>query len=157
MIRSLWNNMTRWLPEKRIHLEDFLYLWYVDSCDTYLAVEKWEFKIYEFEWWSYESIQDGWHEDETWWCDINDYFQGVDECMDMDTCEYSVLEPEDFETNEPYAMAKELLDVMNQELEDVSYCSYEWEEPSDKFVKFIEDGLKKIWKYNKTLVYCYYK
>ena len=54
------------LPSHQIMLGDECCLGYDNSYDFWLVFEEWEFRIYTYEWWSYDSIIDWEHENEDW-------------------------------------------------------------------------------------------
>lgn len=153
-MKSFLDNEIKHLPTKRILVGDRMYLGYVDSYDCWLVVEEWEFRIYNYEYWSRDSIQDWEHEDETWWSECDTYFAGPDGCFDTDTCEYVVAE---FDSDKPEVMAEELLARCDLDLEDVSYRISDNNEPSVELINFIKSGLEKIGRYDGSLVYQYYK
>lgn len=134
------------LPKQQIMLGDECCLGY-DNCRDYrLVFEEWEFRIYNYEYWSYDSIVDWEHEEEDWWGDCNDYFKGGDWCLDLNSCEYMSLK---FENNNPVWMAYEIWEACDA-LENrylISDWNDEW--PNDKLVNFIKEHLMGV--------YCYYK
>ena len=151
---DLFDNAIKHLPEIKIPSENMLYLWYTDNYDVRLVVEEWEFRVYNYEYWSWDSIRDGDHEDEEWWGSINNYFDNSWDCLDKDTCEYVPIK---FETDIPLDMASEIVSACNF-LADVGnrvLNSDGW--ATNDLITFIKDGLIKIWMYKNTLVYCYYK
>ena len=153
MVIDLNTNCMKHLPKNRIPLQHRMYLGYVDNYDHWLVVEEWEFRVYNYEYWSWESIEEN-HEDETWWAESCDYFTDADGCMDVDTCEYTVLK---FEWKDAVEMANEIYTACEEDLEDVSYSVYDWVNPSQQLVDFISRGLFKVKEYQDSLVYCYYK
>ena len=153
-MRTLFDNKTNHLPQKIIPTENFFYLGYTDNYDVRLVIEEWEFRLYDYEWWSWESINEN-HYDEWWWVDIGEYFQGCWDCMDRDTCEYSVVH---FDTNNPEEMALELANVCDEELEDTSYVREEDNiRVRQNLVDFIRKGMEKVEAYKNSFVYYYYK
>lgn len=146
-------NCIKHLPKNRIPLQDRMYLGYVDNYDHWLVVEEWEFRVYNYEYWSWESIEEN-HEDETWRAESCDYFADADGCLDMDTCEYAVPK---FEWKDAVEMANEIYTACEEDLEDMSYSVYDWVNPSQQLVDFISRGLLKVKEYQDSLVYCYYK
>lgn len=154
-MKSLFNNVVKHLPEKPIKRENLFALGYVESYDVWLAIEDWEFRIYNYEWWSYDSIV-GWeHEDEDWWCDCCQYFLDTCDCMDKSTCEYSVAE---FTNRCPEDMAQELLNICIDQLEDVGiHMEDDGWVPSKALIDFIRDWMKKVEKYKDSFVFYYYK
>lgn len=154
-MKSLYSdNAIRSLPKEMIRREDYFYLGYVDGYDTYLVVEEWEFRIYNFEWWSYESIVDWEHEEEDWRCDIGAYFQGREEEMDKDSCEYCVAK---FDSNNPLEMALELANVCSEELEDNTYTRADDGLVKAELVDFLKRWMVKVKKYQNSFAYHYYK
>lgn len=140
-------NYKKHFPQKRIKSEDMCCLGYDNSWDFWLVFEEWEFRIYTYEWWSYDGVRDWGYENEDWYEDVNNYFADGDDYLDKDTCEYMSLK---FENNNPEWMAYEIWEACD-DLEDrysISDWNDEW--PNDKLVNFITDHIK-----NK--VYCYYK
>ena len=135
------------LPKNQIALGDECCLGFDNSYDFWLVFEEWEFRIYSYEWWSYDSIVDWEHEDQHWWRYCNDFFKWTDGCLDLDSCEYL---PVKFENTNPEWMAYEIWEACD-DLEDrysISDWNDEW--PNDKLVNFIKEHLM-----NK--IYCYYK
>lgn len=150
---DLFNPAIKHLPKLKIPAENMLYLGYSDNYDVRLVVEEWEFRVYNYEYWSWDSITDGEHEDEDWWANIENYFGNGWDCFDKDTCEYVPIK---FETDIPLDMASEII-LACDNLEEVGHrVSEEWL-PTDDLITFLKAGLIKIWMYNNTLVYCYYK
>ena len=149
---NLLDNGIKHLPNKRISQQNLMYLGYSDNYDIVLAVEEWEFRIYNYEFWSEDSIYSD-HEDEDWRTNVNHYFWTGSDCFDMDTCEYVVAK---FENDNPLDMASELI-LACDVLEDVSHrISDEWV-PTDELIQFMKHWLMEIAKYNGALVYGYYK
>lgn len=151
--------MIKHLPKKRIAREDRMYLGYADNYDVVLAIEDWEIRIYNYEYWSDDAITDWEHEDEDWREPIDDYFGWVEWNLDVETCEYLVA---DFESNDPNDMAKELLYACTDELEDRSWTIYDLDDnndaiPSQKLVDFLRRCLVKTKEYQDSLAYAYYK
>lgn len=135
------------LPKKRISTKDSVCLGYDSNYDFWLVFEDWEFRIYSYEWWSYDSITDWEHEDEDWWEDCCHYFEAVDGCLDLNTCEYL---PVKFENTNPEWMACEIWEATEDLEDNYSVTSREWDWPNDKLINFIKEHLL-----NK--IYCYYK
>ena len=135
------------LPSHQITREDECCLGYDNSWDFWLVFEEWEFRIYTYEWWSYDSIVDWEHEWEDWWryCDV--YFKGCDDVFDIGTCEYL---PVKFENTNPEWMACEIWEATEDLEDNYSITSREWDWPNDKLINFIKEHLL-----NK--IYCYYK
>ena len=154
MAIDLNENVVRHLPKNRIPLQDRIYLGYVDGYDHWLVVEEWEFRIYDYEYWSWDSIEDGDHEEETWWAESCDYFADADGCMDTDSCQYTAPK---FEWKDAVEMANEIYTACDDCLEDISYSVYDWVNVSQQLVDFISRGLLKVKEYQDSLVYCYYK
>ena len=135
------------LPSKPIPREDLLCLGYRDSYDYRLVFEEWEFRVYNYQWRSMDSIIDSHHENEDWRDDCFTYFKWGDGCLDKDTCEYATVK---FGNNNPEDMAYEIWSACD-DLEDrysISDGNDEW--PNDKLINFIKEHLL-----NK--IYCYYK
>ena len=133
------------LPQKRIPREDELCLGYCDNYDYWLVFEEWEFRIYDYEWWSNDSIAN--HEWEDWYDEVDNYFAGGDDYLDKNTCEYMSLK---FENNNSEWMAYEIWEACDN-LEDrfsITDNTDEW--PNDKLVNFIKE-------HSMNRVYCYYK
>lgn len=141
------NYVIKHLPKKCIAREDELCLGYDQSYDFWLVYEEWEFRIYTYEWWSYDSIVDWEHEDETWRDDVCLYFSGADDCFDKDSCEYT---PVKFENTNPEWMAFEIWEAVKDIEDSYSATNNDWDWPSDKLINFIVEHFR-----NK--VYCYYK
>jgi hypothetical protein len=141
------------IPKKTI--EDLIYLWFVDWYEVWLCVEDWEFRIYNYEYWDYNSIVDNWHQDETWRDYADNYFDCACDCLDVDTIRYSIPM---FSSNEPKEMAKQLLETCKADLEDTAThleATSGW--PWQALIDFIAKWLEKIAEYENRLVYCYYK
>lgn len=141
------------IPDKMIKEEDYLYLGYIDNRDVLLAVEDWEFRIYQYEYWSWDSIVDGDHENEDWWCNNDSLFARADGCMDSATCCYSVPK---FESDRPIEMAIELAHRCSEDLEDDGNCR-DWNGVAVKLINFLTSWVEKIKNYNRSKVYAYYK
>lgn len=151
-MRGLFYNVVKHLPNKPIKREDFYILGYTDNYDVYLVIEEWEFRIYNYEYWSYENIHEN-HEDEDWRDGVGEYFEGMEDYMDTDTCEYSVAE---FENKTPIEMAIELANRCEEDLEDC-YNARDWASVSTRLINFITAWLTKIAQYKWQRVYGYYK
>lgn len=152
-MRSLFDNEVRHLPQKIIPAEDSFYLGYVENNDVRLVIEEGEFRVYNYEWWSWESINEN-HYDEWWWVDIGEYFGGGCDCMDRDTCQYSVVE---FDSKDAVDMAIELANVCTEELEDTSYVREDNERVRQNLVDFIRRWMWMVDSYKNSFVYYYYK
>lgn len=143
---DLSGDYIRHLPEKLISREDSLCLGYCDNWDYWLVFEEWELRIYNYEWWSYDTCR-GEHWDEDWWACTDCYFEWTDGCLDKITCEYMSLK---FENTNPEWMAYEIWEACDN-LEDrysISDWNDEW--PNDKLVNFIKE-------HSMNRAYCYYK
>ena len=152
-MRPITDNCIYHIPEKMIKEEDYMYLGYVDNRDALLVVEEWEFRIYQYEYWSWDSIVDGNHEDEDWWCNNDSLFCRADGCMDWATCCYSVPK---FESDRPADMALELANRCSEDLEDDGNCR-DWVFVAEKLIKFLTSWIEKIKDYDRSKVYAYYK
>lgn len=153
-MKSLFDREKKHLPNKRIPKLDIYCLGYVDNYDVWLVIEEWEFRIYNYEYWSWESISDAWHEDEDWRCGCDKYFEWVWDYMDMATVEYSVAE---FTNKDCVDIARELATICEEELEDSrSLVDWAWN-PTEGLIDFIRNWLKKIAEYKWNLYYTYYK
>ena len=157
---SLFEDQIRHLPKATISKEDSYYLGYVDGCDVRLVVEEWEFRIYNYERWSYDSIREWDHEDESWWGDCCIYFSGASDCLDEDTVEYSVPK---FDSYIPKEMAIEIAEKCSEELEDIAFVretDSPYEDrliPKKELVEFICNALEKVDEYKHNFVFYYYK
>lgn len=151
---DLFNNAKHHIPREKIPKENCMFLGYADCRDFVLAIEEWEFRIYSYEYWSWDSITDGEHENEDWWANIETYFWEWDGCFDMATCEYVVP---NFQSHNILDMASDLYLSCEDRLEDISYIIDDEWIPSDALLKFLKRGQEKIREFNDTLVYCYYK
>ena len=147
MIDLVRDSYIKHLPQKCIAPEDECCLGYDNSYDFWLVYEEWEFRIYTYEWWSYDSIVDWEHENEDWRDDMCLYFSGGDGCIDKDSCEYL---PVKFENNNPVGMAFEIWEACKTNEDCYSITNADWDWPNDKLINFIKEHLL-----NK--IYCYYK
>ena len=145
----------RHLPSKKIPYEDIMYLGYTDWYDVVLVVEEWEFRIYNYEWWSWDSIVDGEHEDDERVADVQNYFGSGSDCFDKDSCSYCI--PDFTDGSDINLMAQELYDACSTDLDETTYRLGNGGEPSNELKTFIRTWLLKIWQYNNTLCYTYYK
>lgn len=146
-------NPIRHLPKEHIPKENIFWLGFWDGYEFLLVIEEWEFRIYNYEYWSDESIYDS-HQDEDWWTSIQNYFWVWDDCLDTDTCEYSVAK---FENDTPIAMAGELLAVCREKLDDLNWALDDNWWPSTGLIGFIARGIVENMTYGKQKVYTYYK
>ena len=124
-----------------------------DGYEFLLVIEEWEFRIYNYEYWSDESIYDN-HQDEDWWTSIQNYFWVWDDCFDVDTCEYSVAK---FENDTAIAMANEFLTACREKLDDVNWRFDNNWCPSTDLIGFMARGIMENMVYGKQKVYTYYK
>lgn len=158
MVMSFFEWAIKHLPDKTIPREDYISLGYVDWYDVLLVIEEWEFRIYNYEYWGYDAIEDWEHGDEDWYAHIDDYFPWMWDFLDKDTCEYKVAE---FESNNPFDMAHEILMACEERLDDMGGRIYDMSNeitrPSSELILFMERWLKEVAKYNGSLVYQYYK
>lgn len=145
---DLTGEYTSHLPRHLILREDECCLGYKDSYDYWLVFEEWEFRVYSYEWWSYDSIVGWGHENEDWYSDCDNYFQWADDFLDRETCVYRTLE---FENTNPEWMAREIWEACDDILEDCySITCDDWDWPNDKLINFIKE-------HSMNRVYCYYK
>lgn len=144
-MESFFTNPIKHIPDKPI--SDYIYLGYtVDSYDVYLVWEENEFRIYNYEYWSYDSIIDWEHENEDWYENISRYFvSACGDYLDLGSLEYIVPK---FEGKDAIDIASEIVNVWEEEL-DVNTCMEYWA-PIDRLVNFIDTHLN-------GLVYAYYK
>lgn len=147
MIDLKCRNYKKHLPQKRITSEDMCCLGYDGSWDFWLVFEEWEFRIYIYEWWSYDNIVDWEHEWEDWYSEVDNYFARVDNFLDTDSCKYFTVE---FVNNNPEGMAYEIREACDNLEDCYSITCAEWDWPNNKLINFIANHIK-----NK--VYLYYE
>lgn len=149
---NLFDKTIKHIPKKHISTKDCIYLGYTDNYPVWLVVEEWEFRIYNYEEWIEEDLND--HEDEDWWACVWDFLGDSVSYFDKDTIEYSVPKFENM--NNPLDMASEII-LACDDLEDVSYRISDWWVPSDELIDFIKHWLEQVSVYNNCKIYCYYK
>lgn len=138
-------------PPKEV-LNNYIYLWDSDWMSFCLAIEDLEFRIYSYEYWSGEDLEDEWHLDDSRVSPRGRFFEWAVDYLDIDSLWYVKAE---FSSEDAVDMAKELLETCNSQLD---YQSYRLDDgngiPSEDLVDFIKRWITKI-KYSK--VYAYYK
>lgn len=147
---KLFEGGTRHIPDEPIM--DGIYLWFVDWFEAWLCIEEWEFRIYNYEYRSYDSIVGWWHEDEEWRNYTLNFFLGAEDCLDIETIQYTVPK---FSSMNPVDIAEEIYLACNSELDDISpNIVWENDNPSQELVDFIRRWITKI---KNTKTYAYYK
>lgn len=143
------------IPEKVISGNGFFYLWMSNDYEYQLVVEDWELRIYCYDYWSEDSIQDN-HSWEDWWDYLYNCFQWMYDCFARNTMSCLTL---NVKWKEPFDIAKEIANWADNNMTDDLSC-YLVENndrrskiPSTNLIRFIEMALSKIGE--KT--YCYYK
>ena len=151
---ELWFWIHR-IPEKTISGNDYFYIWMSNDYEYLLVVENWELRIYSYDFWSEETIQDN-HSWEEWWGYLHDCFEGMYDCFARTTMRYSAL---NIEWKETFDIAKEIVNWADISMaDDVNCCLVENNDRTDKvpssdLIKFINRALSKIGE----KAYCYYK
>lgn len=143
------------IPGKVITGHDYFYIWMSGDYEYLLVVEDWELRIYSYEYWSEDNIQDN-HSWEDWWSWLHDCFEWMYDCFDKNTMRYLTL---NVRWKEAFDIAKEIInwadinmaDDLNWEL--VENNDRRNKVPSSDLIRFINRVLSKIGE--KT--YCYYK
>lgn len=140
-------------PNKQIPLTDYLYLWHNWDNEYNLVIEDWQFRIYDFELWSEDSINDN-YENESWRDYVSRWFEWANECLDRDTLR---CQPLDFSWKNTFEITDEILEFVDKYMtDDINgglYLDLENRVPSETLINFIGYGLSKIGE----RVYCYYK
>lgn len=148
----LW---VRHIPEKVISGNDYFYLWMSNDYEYQLVVEDWELRIYSYDYWSEDTIQDN-HSWEDWWDYLYNCFEWMYDCFARDTMRFQTL---NVEWKETFDIAKEIVNWADRNMtDDVGGSIVENDDrtiklPSSTLLRFIERALSKIGE--KT--YCYYK
>lgn len=143
------------IPEKVISGNDYFYIWTSNDYEYLLVVENWELRIYSYDFWSEDTIQEN-HSWEDWWDYIQNCFEWMYDCFAKTTMRYSTL---NIEWKDAFDIAKLIANWADRRMsDDLSECLVENNDrinkvPSSTLIKFIERALSKIG--NK--VYCYYK
>lgn len=153
---KLFDNLILHMPKETIPREDWLYLGWVENYNAVLCYEEWEFRIYSYEQFDMNEIQDWGFEDEDWreWADNS--FHWIDYILDKESCKYSKLELPDI--LDCVEIARNILFACDDELEYTSYQLYDMNDvPSERLVDFIRNWLAKMRDYKATFVYHYYK
>ena len=78
------------IPEKVISGNDYFYIWMSNDYEYHLVVENWELRIYSYDYWSEDSIQDN-YSWEDWWGWLHDCFVGMYDCFVRNTMRYLAL------------------------------------------------------------------
>ncbi len=143
------------IPEKVISGNDFFYIWMSNDYEYQLVVEDWELRIYSYDYWSEDSIQDN-HNWEDWWGWLHDCFEWMYDCFARNTMSYQTL---NIEWKEPFDIAKQIINWADNNMADDLSCylvennNRVYKVPSPNLLNFIKRALSKIGE--KT--YCYYK
>lgn len=141
-------------PEK-ISGDRYFYLWMSNDYEYHLVIENNELRIYSYDYWSEDTIQNN-HRWEEWWGWLHDCFEWMYDCYTKETMRYMPLNTEWKDATD---IAKLIVDWTDTSMkDDVSYSLVEnndWVQkiPSKKFIEFVAGALKIIG--NK--VYQYYK
>lgn len=151
---ELWLWIHR-IPEKTISGNDYFYIWMSNDYEYLLVVENWELRIYSYDYWSEETIQDN-HSWEEWWGWLHDCFVGMYDCFARTTMRYSAL---NIKWKETFDIAKEIINWADISMsDDVNWSLVENGDraskvPSSDLIRFINRALSKIGE----KAYCYYK
>lgn len=143
------------IPEKVISGNDYFYIWMSNDYEYLLVVEDWELRIYTYDYWTEDNIQDN-HNWEDWWGWLQDCFVGVYDCFARDTMEYSAL---NIKWKEAFDIAKDIINWADINMaDDLNWALVENNDrrnkiPSSELLKFINRALNKIGE----KIYCYYK
>ena len=143
------------IPEKTISGNDYYYIWMSNDYEYQLVVEDWELRIYSYDYWSEDNIQEN-HRLEDWWDYLHTCFVGMYDCFDKNTIRYSTL---NIEWKAPFDIAKEIINWADSYMaDDLNWSLVENNDrrnkvPSSDLIRFINRALSKIGE--KT--YCYYK
>ena len=143
------------IPEKTISGNDYFYIWMFNDYEYQLVVEDWELRIYSYDYWSEDSIQDN-HSWEDWWSYLHHCFEWMYDCFDRLTMKYSAL---NIKWKETFDIAKEIVNWADINMaDDVNRSLVENGDrtdkvPSSELLKFINRALNKIGE----KAYCYYK
>ncbi len=143
------------IPEKVISGNDYFYIWMSNDYEYHLVVEDWELRIYTYDYWSEDTIQDN-HSWEGWWEYLQNCFEWMYDCFARNTMRYQTL---NIEWKEPFDIAKEIINWADSSMtEDLSFYLVKDNNrvskvPSSNLLKFLNRALSKIGE--KT--YCYYK
>ena len=151
---ELWLWIHR-IPEKVISGNDYFYIWMSNDYEYLLVVENWELRIYSYEYWSEDSIQEN-HSWEDWWEYLHTCFEWMYDCFDRLTMRYSAL---DIKWKAPFDIAKEIINWADENMaDDLSWALVENNDrrnkiPGSDLIRFIERALSKVGE----RTYCYYK
>lgn len=151
---ELWLWIHR-IPGKVISGNDYFYIWMSNDYEYLLVVENWELRIYSYDYWSEDSIQEN-HSWEDWWEYLHTCFEWMYDCFIRNTMRYSAL---DIKWKEAFDIAKEIINWADENMaDDLNWALVENNDrrnkiPGSDLIRFIERALSKIGE--KT--YCYYK
>ena len=151
---ELWLWIHR-IPEKAISGNDYFYIWMSNDYEYLLVVENWELRIYSYEYWSEDSIQDN-HSWEDWRDYLYNCFESMYDCFESNSMRYSAL---NIKWKETFDIAKEIINWADINMaDDVNCCLVENNDrtdkvPSSSLINFINRALSKIGE----KAYCYYK
>lgn len=143
------------IPETVISGNDYFYIWMSNDYEYHLVVENWELRIYSYDYWSEDTIQDN-HSWEDWWGWLHDCFEWMYDCFARNTMRYQTL---NIEWKEAFDIAKEIINWADSSMADdlsrslVENNDRRFKVPSSEFIRFINRALSKVGE--KT--YCYYK
>lgn len=146
---------TTQLPTEKISWNDYMYLWMSSDYEYQLVIEKDKLGIYSYDYWSEETILQ-YHEWESWWSYLWDYFHWMYDCFTTTTMCHTTL---NIEWKNAFDIAKLIVNWADRHMnEDINYYLVENDDrtnkiPSSGLIKFIEKALSKIGE----KVYCYYK
>lgn len=143
------------IPEKVISGNDYFYIWMSNDYEYQLVVEDWELRVYSYDYWSEDTIQDN-HSWEDWWGYLHTCFEWMYDCFARDTMRYQIL---NVEWKAPFDIAKETINWADRNMaDDLNWSLVEnndrrYKVPSSDLLKFINRALSKVGE----KVYCYYK
>lgn len=151
---ELWLWIHR-IPEKTISGNDYFYIWMSNDYEYLLVVENWELRIYSYDYWSEDNIQEN-HSWEDWWSYLHGCFEWMYDCFARNTMRYSAL---NIKWKEAFDIAKEIINWADGNMaDDLNWSLVENNDrrnkiPSSDLIRFVERALSKIGE----KIYCYYK
>ena len=140
------------IPEKVISGNDYFYIWMSNDYEYHLVVEDWELRIYSYDYWSEDSIQEN-HSWEDWWDYLYNCFESMYDCFESNTMRYQAL---NIEWKAPFDIAKEIINWADENMaDDLNWALVENNDrrnkiPGSDLIRFIERAIGER-------TYCYYK
>lgn len=142
------------IPEKQIKAWDYWYLWFWNDKEYVLTIEDWEFRVYQYEYWGEDTIED--YLDEDWRAYSHDYFEDYGGCMAKDSCKYQTIFINK-KTDTNIEIASYIIEAYDRlccdDMNDSLVEDRATKSPSESFIDFIRNKLSKIGE----RAYCYYK